>query len=72
MTKGQFVFAIFVIFVLSAAQLLSHRYQTTSTNDTVFVVDTLTGEIGAYMVGRAPVEGLKIIPVASRHGKSGP
>jgi hypothetical protein len=36
--------------VLSAAYLLSHRYQSAASNDYLYVVDTFSGEIKAYAV----------------------
>lgn len=54
MTRGQFVGTVMIAFlltsILSAAYLLSHRYQTAASNDFLYVVDTFTGQIETYTV----------------------
>lgn len=55
MTREQFVctvmIALLLTSILSAAYLLSHRYQTAASNDFLYVVDTFTGQVATYTVG---------------------
>lgn len=60
MTFGQFLLALFLISILGASHLWSNRYQTTSTHDLVYVIDTFTGDINGYAVGASPTKPIKL------------
>lgn len=61
-------FILVLVTVSLVAYLVGQRYQVAATNNTVFVVDTLTGNIDAYKIGN-PTEDiddeLKVHRIAS-------
>ncbi len=40
-----------VLLLFAGVYLVGHRYQLTATNQTLFVMDHLTGNISAYLIG---------------------
>jgi hypothetical protein len=44
------VLGVTAVVAALSAHLVAHRYQATSTNDKIFVLDTFTGRIEAYIV----------------------
>ena len=66
-TVALFTFTLFLVAVSLVAYLVGQRFQVSATANTLFVVDTLTGNIDAYMVGgtHEGIGNLKVNRIAS-------